>query len=74
MSRHVVFLEHIPFFSILSATHDLTRSDLIHIDNFSMDSDSFLFQVPNTLDSPSHVLPHFLYIMLDVCMLEVLQV
>ena len=64
MSHHVVFLEHIPFFSIPSATHDLTRYDLIRIDNFSKDSDSLSFQVPNTLDSPSHVLPHFLYIML----------
>ena len=35
MSRPVVFLEHIHFFSIPSATHDLTRSDhLIRIDLF----------------------------------------
>jgi len=38
VSRHVVFLEHIPFFSIPSTTHSLTKSDLIHIDPFSKDS------------------------------------
>jgi len=38
VSRHVVFLEHIPFFSILSTTHSLTKTDLIHIDPFSKDS------------------------------------
>ena len=32
VSRHVVFLEHIPFFSIPSTTHNLTRSDIIRID------------------------------------------
>jgi hypothetical protein len=36
--RHVVFLEHIPFFSIPSTTHSLTKSDLIRIDPFSDDS------------------------------------
>jgi len=34
VSRHVVFLEHIPFFSIPSTTYSLTKSDLIHIDPF----------------------------------------
>jgi histone deacetylase 1/2 len=38
MSRHVVFLEHIPFFSIPSNTHSLTKTDLIHIDPISEDS------------------------------------
>lgn len=38
VSRHVVFLEHIPFFSIPSTTHSLIKSDLIHIDPFSEDS------------------------------------
>jgi hypothetical protein len=38
VSRHVVFLEHIPFFSIPSTTHSLTKSDLIRIDPFSEDS------------------------------------
>ena len=59
VSRHVVFLEHIPFFSIPFTTHDLTRSNLICIDHFSEDSDSLSSQVPNTLDSLSHVLPLF---------------
>ena len=59
VSRHVVFLEHIPFFSIPFATHDLTRSDLIRIDPFSEDFESFLSQVPTTSNSPSHVLPPF---------------
>jgi hypothetical protein len=36
--RHVVFLEHIPFFSIPSTTHSLTKSDIIRIDPFSEDS------------------------------------
>jgi hypothetical protein len=38
MSRHVVFLEYIPFFSIPSTTHNLTKSDIIHIDPFYEDS------------------------------------
>jgi hypothetical protein len=38
VSRHVVFLEHILFFSIPSSTHSLTKTDLIHIDPFSEDS------------------------------------
>ena len=40
VSHHVVFLEHIPFFSIPSITHDLTRPDIIRIDLFSEDFDS----------------------------------
>jgi len=40
VSRHVVFLEHIPFFSIPSTTHNLTRPDIIRIDPFSEDSDN----------------------------------
>uniref|UniRef100_A0A803PJJ4 Reverse transcriptase Ty1/copia-type domain-containing protein n=1 Tax=Cannabis sativa TaxID=3483 RepID=A0A803PJJ4_CANSA len=35
VSRHVVFLEHISFFSIPSTPHNLTKSNLIHIDPFS---------------------------------------
>jgi hypothetical protein len=38
VSRHVVFLEYIPFFSIPSTTHNLTKSDLIRIDPFFEDS------------------------------------
>jgi hypothetical protein len=57
VSRHVVFLEHIPFFSIPSITHNLTRSDLICIDTFFEDSDSLLSQVPSTSNISSHVRP-----------------
>jgi hypothetical protein len=32
MSRHIFFLEHIPFFSISSITHNLIRLDIIRID------------------------------------------
>jgi len=55
VSHHVVFLEHIPFFSITCTTHSLTKSDLIHIDLFSEDSDSLSSQGPSTSDTPSHV-------------------
>jgi hypothetical protein len=34
VSRHVVFLEHIPFFFISSTTHSLTKLDLIRKDPF----------------------------------------
>jgi hypothetical protein len=57
MSCHVVFLEHIHFFSISSTTHSLIRSDLICIDSFSEDSDSLSSQVPSTSNPLSHVLP-----------------
>jgi hypothetical protein len=36
--HHVVFLEHISFFSIPSTTHSLTKSDIICIDPFFEDS------------------------------------
>jgi hypothetical protein len=48
VSRHVVFFEHIPFFSIPSTAHSLTKPDLICIDPFSEDSDS---------DTSPHVRP-----------------
>ena len=57
--RRVVFLKHIPFFSISSSFHDLTRSDLIRIDPFSKDYNNLSSQVPSTSDTPSHVLPPF---------------
>jgi hypothetical protein len=38
VSRHVVFLEHIPFFSIPSTTYNWTKSDIICIDPFFEDS------------------------------------
>ncbi|XP_022859302.1 uncharacterized protein LOC111380069 [Olea europaea var. sylvestris] len=55
VSRHVVFLEHIPFFSIPSTTHSLTRSDLIRIDPFSNSPDSLSSQEPTTSNVHSHV-------------------
>jgi hypothetical protein len=57
MSRHVVFLEHIPFFFIPSTIHSLTRPDIIPINPFSKDFDSLLSCVPSTLDAPPHVRP-----------------
>ncbi|CAJ2650750.1 unnamed protein product [Trifolium pratense] len=39
VSRHVVFLEHIPFFSLSSDSHTPSRSDLINIDPFGIDND-----------------------------------
>ena len=59
MTRHVVCLKHIPFFSIPSSIHDLTRSNLIHIGPFSKDSNNLSSQVLSTSDTPSHVLPPF---------------
>jgi len=61
VSRHVVLLKHIPFFSIPSTTYSLTRSDLICIDSFSKNFDSLLFQVPSTSDTPPHVRPICIY-------------
>ena len=55
MFRHVVFLEHIPFFSISSITHNLTKPDLIRIDPFFKDSDSLSSQVPSTSNTPLYV-------------------
>ena len=53
MSRHVLFLEHIPFYSIPSTTHTLTRSDLNRIDLFSKDFDSLSSQFPSTSNTSS---------------------
>jgi len=60
VSRHVVFLKHIPFFSIPPITHNLTRPNLIRINSFFKDSDSLSSQVPstsNTSDNSLHVQP-----------------
>jgi len=57
VSCHVVFLEHIPFFSIPSTTYGLTRFDIIRIDHFSKDFDSLSSQVPSTSDISPHVQP-----------------
>ena len=37
VSRHVTFLEHIPFYSIPAKTHDVTKSDIRLIDPFGID-------------------------------------
>jgi hypothetical protein len=55
MSHHVVFSGHIPFFSIISTTHSLTKSYLIRIDLFSKNPDSLSSQVPSTSNTPPHV-------------------
>jgi hypothetical protein len=55
VSCHAVFLEHIPFFSIPSTTHSLTRSDLIHINPFYEDLNSLSSQVPSTSNTPPNV-------------------
>jgi hypothetical protein len=57
MSRHVVFLEHVPFCSFPSTIHSLTKTDLIRIDYFSEDSDSLSSYVSSTLDISLHVRP-----------------
>jgi hypothetical protein len=62
VSRHVVFLEHILFFSIPSTTYSLTRPDIIHIDSFSKDFDSLSSQVPST----SNTLPMFVLFLLII--------
>lgn len=52
VSHHVVFLEHISFFSIPASSHNGTKSDLIHIDHFTLDTDT----VPQTVSqAPSPV-------------------
>ena len=40
VSRHVVFVEHIPFYSIPATPHDVVESDLINIDPFIDDVSS----------------------------------
>ncbi|PNX86333.1 hypothetical protein L195_g042411, partial [Trifolium pratense] len=39
VSRHVVFLEHIPFFSLSSDSNTPSRSELTNIDPFGLDDD-----------------------------------
>ena len=56
-SYHVLFLEHKPFFSIPDTIHNLTKSDLIHIDPFSDPTDSLSPQVPSTTNSDSSIAP-----------------
>ena len=49
VSHQVLFLEHILFFFIPSSSHNLTKSNLIHIDPLYDDQDS-LSPIPNTTD------------------------
>lgn len=39
VSHHVIFLEHISFFTISTSFHNMTKSDFIHIDPFSFDTE-----------------------------------
>ncbi|CAL2273919.1 unnamed protein product [Prunus armeniaca] len=43
VSRHVVFLEHIPFFSIPTSSPTLSTSELMYIDPFSPSNDDFSY-------------------------------
>uniref|UniRef100_A0A803NMR7 Retroviral polymerase SH3-like domain-containing protein n=1 Tax=Cannabis sativa TaxID=3483 RepID=A0A803NMR7_CANSA len=52
VSRHVVFLEHIPFLTIPSTPHNLIKSDLIQINPFS-ESESEPSTTP-TVSFPLH--------------------
>lgn len=58
----VVFLKHIPFFSISGNTHDVIKIDLIRIDLFSNDIDRPPFHTPCVVDFPCskgmHMLAH----------------
>ncbi|XP_019427158.1 PREDICTED: uncharacterized protein LOC109335479 [Lupinus angustifolius] len=58
ISRHVVFLEHLPFYSIPSDSQNITRSDLIHIDPFVADIDGPNdFNFENFRDEAPHTPP-----------------
>lgn len=53
VSRHVSFIEHIPFYSIPASPHSMTKSDLIHIDPFPADNSSD--SPPLIIDTPSSI-------------------
>ena len=72
VSRHVVFLEHISFFSFPSSIHDLTRSDLLHIDPFFEDCSNLSSQVSSTSDALLMFFLLLLYIIFNVLLLIVL--
>ncbi|KAL5738844.1 hypothetical protein ACOSP7_031605 [Xanthoceras sorbifolium] len=57
VSRHVVFLEHIPLFSISAAAHNVTKFGFIHIDPFSDHTDSLSPQVLSNTDSDPSIVP-----------------
>ena len=42
ISCNVYFLKHIPFFSILVESHNVSKSELVHVDPFLDDINSFL--------------------------------
>ncbi|XP_020596126.1 uncharacterized protein LOC110036103 [Phalaenopsis equestris] len=53
VSRHVVFFEHIPYYSIPPSSHSFTKSDPIPIDPFHTDTDiepHHVIHHPNHLD------------------------
>ena len=57
VSRHVTFLEHIPFFSIPARSHDVTQSDLQSIDPFATNAEDTVpdlpaHETPPTSDTP----------------------
>ena len=49
VSRHVTFLEHIPFYSIPPTSHNVTKSDLLHIDPFDVDIEATDSSMPPDL-------------------------
>ena len=51
ISRHVVFLEHIPFYSIPSSQYAFTKSDLTCIDPFHTDSNTPSLPVTHNQDN-----------------------
>lgn len=55
MYRHVVFLRHMTFFSILDITHKLIKLNLIHFDNFFDHTDISSPQVPLTTNFDSFI-------------------
>ncbi|XP_052625020.1 uncharacterized protein LOC111912222 [Lactuca sativa] len=56
VSRHVTFLEHIPFYSIPVTANNVTQSDLLHIDPFDEDIKarySSMSHDPSAHDTPT---------------------
>ena len=59
VSRHVSFLEHIPFFSIPASSHNIKHSDIVHIDPFPIDSspDLHISYIPPAISQSSSRYP-----------------
>ena len=56
VSRHVVFLEHIHFFSVPASYHNMAQNDFIRIDPFDIDTDEVVHTdtlVPETQTPPT---------------------